>query len=142
MYENGVYYRTPEQRAAARNPEYSSARFCMYPYFPRTEGMLSDGINAFSPEYQPGEFFDALGTNEEPGPWYPMYSYSEMLSSESEVGRVWEQMNRVKREYLPRIIMTDDFDGMWKQYMEDYEFCQPEIFLAEMQKELEHRNMP
>ncbi len=162
VYENGVYYRTPEQRAAARNPEYSSARFCMYPYFPRTEGMLSDGINAFSPEYQPGEFFDALvpdvkecllaygcksyvdmlGTNEEPGPWYPMYSYSEMLSSESEVGRVWEQMNRVKREYLPRIIMTDDFDGMWKQYMEDYEFCQPEIFLAEMQKELEHRNMP
>lgn len=124
--------------------------------------MLSDGINAFSPEYQPGEFFDALvpdvkecllaygcksyvdmlGTNEEPGSWYPMYSYSEMLSSESEAGRVWEQMNRVKREYLPRIIMTDDFDGMWKQYMEDYEFCQPEIFLAEMQKELEHRNMP
>ena len=158
--ENGIYYRTPEQRAAARNLEYSSARFCMYSYFPRTEGMLSDGINAFAPEYQAGEFFDALlpdvkeclmaykcrnyvemlGTNEEPGPWYPMYSYSDMLPSESEAGRVCEQMNRVKREYLPRIIMTDDFDGMWQQYMEAYESCQPEIFFAEMQKELERRS--
>ena len=101
----------------------------MYSYFPRIEGMLSDGINAFSPEYQPDEFFDALvpdvkecliaygcrnyvdmlGTNEEPGPWYPMYSYSEMLTPESEAARVWDQMNRVKRDYLPRVVMTDDF---------------------------------
>ena len=160
--ENGVYYRTPEQREAARNLEYSSARFCMYSYFPRIEGMLSDGINAFSPEYQPDEFFDALvpdvkecliaygcrnyvdmlGTNEEPGPWYPMYSYSEMLTPESEAARVWDQMNRVKRDYLPRVVMTDDFDGMWQQYMQNYKACHPEIFFAEMQKELERRSSP
>lgn len=160
--ENGVYYRTPEQREAARNLEYSSARFCMYSYFPRIEGMLSDGINAFSPEYQPGEFFDALvpdvkecliaygcrnyvdmlGTNEDPGPWYPMYSYSEMLTPESEAARVWDQMNRVKRDYLPRVVMTDDFDAMWQQYMQNYKACHPEIFFAEMQKELERRSSP
>lgn len=160
--EDGVYYRTPEQREASRNLAYSSARFCMYAYFPRTEGMLSDGINAFSPEYQPDEFFDALlpdvkecltaygcrnyvdmlGTNEELGPWYPMYSYSEMLTPESEAGWVWDQMNRVKRDYLPRVVMTDDFDAVWEQYMQNYEACQPGIFFAEMQRELERRSSP
>ena len=159
VHGNGVYYRTAEQRNAVRNPAYSSAHFCMYSYFPRIEGMLSDGINAFSPEYQADEFFDALtpdvkecllaygcrnyvdmlGTNEEPGPWYPLYSYSEMLAPESEAGRVWDQMNRVKRDYLPRVIMTDDFDGVWRQYMQSYENCQPEIFFAQMQRELERR---
>lgn len=68
-----------------------------------------------------------------------MYSYSEMLTSESEVGRVWEQMSRVKNEYLPRAVMTDDFDAVWQQYMEHYEACQPDIFFAEMQRELECR---
>lgn len=33
VYENGVYYRTDEQRNAVRNPEYSRAHFCVYPYF-------------------------------------------------------------------------------------------------------------
>lgn len=157
--ENGVYYRTQEQRNAARDPGYVSSHYCMYAFFPRIEGMLSDGINAFSPEYQVDEFFDALvpdvkecllaygcknyvdmlGTNDEPGPWYPMYSYSDMLSLDSEAGRVWELMNRVKKEYLPRVVMTDDFDAMWQQYMEHYEACEPDIFFAEMQRELERR---
>lgn len=124
--------------------------------------MLSDGLNAFAPEYQPGEFFDALvpdvkecltaygcrnyvemlGTNEAPGPWYPMYSYSDMLTTDSEAGRVWEQMNSVKREFLPKVVMTDDFDAMWAQYMERYTACRPEIFFAEMQQELERRLQP
>jgi len=159
VYVNGVYHRTVEQRNMVRNPEYRAAHLCMYSYFPRIEGMLSDGINAFSPVYQADEFFEALapdvkecliaygcrnyvdmlGTNDEPGPWYPMYSYSEMLTSESEAGRVWEQMNRVKNEYLPRVVMTDDFDAVWQRYMEHYEACQPDIFFAEMQRELERR---
>ncbi len=159
VYENGVYYRTPEQRARARNLDYSDAHFCIYSHFPRIEGMLSDGINAFSPEYQADEFLNALapdvreclvaykcrnyvemlGTNSEPGPWYPMYSYSEMLTPESEAGRVWEQMKSVKNDYLPRVVMTEDFEGMWQQYMEHYTACQPEIFFEEMQRELERR---
>lgn len=159
MYVNGVYYRTQEQRNRVQDPEYRAAHLCAYSYFPRIEGMLSDGINAFSPEYQADEFFAALapdvkecltaygcrdyvgmlGTNDNPGPWYPMYSYSEMLTAESEAGRVWARMNRVKREYLPRVVMTDDFDTVWQQYMEHYAACEPEIFFAEMQQELERR---
>lgn len=52
---------------------------------------------------------------------------------------MWEQMNQVKKEYLPRVVMTDDFDEMWRQYMEHYEACQPIVFLEEMQRELERR---
>lgn len=29
---------------------------CSYSYFPRVEGMLDDGINAFSMEFQQNEF--------------------------------------------------------------------------------------
>lgn len=159
VYENGVYYRTQAQRNMVRNQEYRAAHLCMYSYFPRIEGMLSDGINAFSPEYQADEFFEALapdvkeclaaygcrsyvdmlGTNKEPGPWYPMYAYSKMLTSESEAGRVWEQMERVRKEYLPRVVMTDDFDAVWHQYMEKYAECEPAVFFAAMQRELERR---
>lgn len=159
VYVNGVFYRTPEQRELSRNAEYSNAHYCMYTYFPRIEGMLSDGINAFSPEYQEDEFMDALvsdvkeclaaygcrtyvdmlGANDEPGPWFPMYSHSEMLTQESEAGRVWDQMKSIKNEYLPRVIMTADFDSMWQEYMESYEACRPEIFFEEMQRELERR---
>lgn len=133
VYVNGVYYRTPEQRERAKNLDYSNAHFCMYSYFPRIEGMLSDGINAFSPEYQTDEFLNALapdvkeclvaygcrnyvemlGSNNAPGPWFPMYSYSEMLTSETEAGSVWEKMKSIKIHYLPRVVMTEDFEGMW-----------------------------
>ena len=80
-----------------------------------------------------------LGINDEPGPWYPMYSYSDTLTLDAEAGSVWAQMNRVKRDYLPRVVMTDDFDAVWQQYMEQYTACRPEIFFEEMQRELERR---
>lgn len=121
--------------------------------------MLGDGMNAFSPEYQEEEFLNGLvsdvreclaaygcrtyvemlGTNEAPGPWFPMYSFSEMLTQESMAGRVWDCMKSVKNEYLPRVVMTEDFDAMWQQYMQSYKACQPEIFFDAMQQELERR---
>ena len=36
---------------------YKAAHMCSYSYFPRVEGRLDDGINAFSMEYQPEEFY-------------------------------------------------------------------------------------
>lgn len=58
--ENGVFYKTKEQRAKARDGEYRASQFCYYSYFPRLEGMSGDGINTFLPEYQPGEFLAGL----------------------------------------------------------------------------------
>ena len=98
---------------------------CSYSYFPRVEGMLDDGINAFSMEYQPEEFyknqpadiqecFDAygvenyvelLGKNDAPGSWYPMYSYSDSIPTTSECGKVKNNLEAVKKRWLPQVIM-------------------------------------
>ncbi len=157
--EDGVFYRTSEQREISRNLEYRASHFCFYSYFPRFEGMGTDGINAFSPEYQPAEFLEALapdvkecltaygcqsyvdmlGTNDQPGSWYPMYSYSDTLTTAEEAGVVWKEMGEIKHEYLPQVVMTNDFEETWNEYMENYAACQPEIFIAEMQTELERR---
>ncbi len=157
--ENGVFYRTEEQRAKARDGEYQASQFCYYSYFPRLEGMSGDGLNTFQPEYQKGEFFaglpedvrecleaygcksyvDMLGSNDKPGPWYPMYSHSDMLTRQTEAGRAWKEMNAVKHRYLPQVIMTEDFEKMWEQYMTEYRACLPELFFEEMQRELERR---
>lgn len=103
-------------------------------------------MNALAPDvkeclvaYGCRNYVEMLGSNNAPGPWFPMYSYSEMLTSETEAGSVWEKMKSIKIHYLPRVVMTEDFEGMWQQYMEDYAACQPEIFFEEMQHELERR---
>lgn len=105
--------------------------------------MLDDGINAFSMEYQPEEFyknqpadiqecFDAygvenyvelLGKNDAPGSWYPMYSYSDSIPTTSECGKVKNNLEAVKKRWLPQVIMADDFDAAWDQYMEEYNAC-------------------
>lgn len=48
-------------------------------------------------------------------------------------------MEQVKREYLPQLIMTEDFDSVWETYMENYESVHPEIFFEEMQRVVDER---
>ena len=90
--ENGMFYMNSEQEKRHGDSTLNESHFCPYSYFPRVEGLLDDGINAFSMEYQSAEFmkslkpdirecFEAydvqnyvelLGTNEAPGSWYPI----------------------------------------------------------------------
>lgn len=157
--ENGVFYKTQEQRKLAENQEYQTSHMCSFPYFPHHEGMNLDGINAYTPEIQPVEFWDSLpedvrecmesygcknyvemlGANDPPGPWFPMYSHSTQLTTATEAGESWKEMIEVKQEYLPQVVMAEDFDLAWEQYMELYQACRPEEFLKEMQRELEYR---
>ncbi len=157
--ENGIFYRTPEQRVRGTDQELAASHFCVYPYFPRVEGLSADGKNAFSPEYQPGEtyialsqnvkdcleaygcksYVDMLGSNEAPGVWYPMYSYTDMLTESSEAGRVYGEIEELKHTWLPRVVMSEDFETTWAQYMEAYQSCCPEILYEDMQRELERR---
>ena len=85
--ENGIFYLNEEQGVRVNDRKLKKTHFCTYSYFPRSEGMLSDGINAFSPENQPVEFWksqprdiqecfeaygvtnyvDMLGRNDAPG---------------------------------------------------------------------------
>ncbi len=126
---------------------------CDYVPLPVT---IDDGINAFSMEYQPEEFyknqpadiqecFDAygvenyvelLGKNDAPGSWYPMYSYSDSIPTTSECGKVKNNLEAVKKRWLPQVIMADDFNAVWDQYMEEYNACNPQIYFDYLQQKV------
>ena len=157
--ENGLFYRTEEQRLEASDTAYKASHLCTYSYFPQYAGTSRDGINAMQPQYQPTEFFDGLsddvkkcfeaygaetyvdmlGTSEAPGPWYPMYSYSNNMTTSTPGGMALTKMGEIKHEYLPKVVMAEDFDAAWDEYMEAYESCDPQAFLDEMQEELDRR---
>lgn len=157
--ENGLYYRTEEMRTQAADTAYKASHTCTYSYFPQYSGTSRDGKNAMQPQYQPGEFFDSLsddvkecfeaygvetyvdmlGTSEAPGPWYPMYSFSNNLTTSTPGGMAWTKMGEIKHEYLPKVVMADNFESAWDEYMEVYEECDPQAFLDEMQAELDRR---
>ena len=138
---------------------YKASHMCPYSYFPQYIGTSRDGINAMTPDGQPKEFYDSLsknvqecfeaygaqtyvdmlGTSEAPGPWYPMYSYSNNMTTSTEGGTAWLKMGEVKHQFLPQVVMADDFESAWANYLDEYNACNPQAFLDEMQQELDRR---
>ncbi len=157
--ENGNFYRTEEQRVKAADTVNRTAHLCPYSYFPQWQGTSTDGINATKPENQPGEFFDALnpvvqeclqaygaqtyvdlmGITEKPGPWYPMWTFSNSFTTDTPGGTAWLRMKEVRLEWLPKVIMADDFDSEWAAYMEAYAATNPQSFIDEIQAEVNRR---
>lgn len=158
--EDGLYYRTEEQRMQWANKEYQASHRCVYSYMPQYRGTSRDGKNAMNPEEQTSEFFSSLAqplvdcfnaygvttyvemigsVEKEIGPWFPMYSFSNNMTTETPGGVAWTKMGEVKHEWLPKVVMSDSFDSTWSDYMTAYEGCAPEDFLAEMQTELDRR---
>lgn len=158
--ENGLKYRTEEQRAQAADSAYQASHLCSYSYMPQWLGTSRDGINAMQPAEQTSEFFagmaeplvkcfeaygaetypDMIGSVvEENAPWFPMYSYSNAMTTETPGGIAWTKMGEVKHEWLPQVVMSEDFDTTWDQYMEAYNAANPQDFLDEMQEELDRR---
>ena len=157
--DDGLFYRTKEQRAKAAETDYKASHACSYSYFPQYDGTCDDGINATKPSGQPAEFFDGLnedikkaflaygvetyvemlGTSEAPGPWYPMWSFSNNFTTDTEGGMAWNKISEVKHEQLPQVVMASDFDSAWATYMDAYNACNPDAFLGELQTELDKR---
>ena len=158
--ENGLYYRTEEMRMQCADPAYQASHMCNYSYMPQWLGTSRDGKNAMQPDQQASEFLDSLSTplqklfnaygvdsyvdligsvKEEPGPWFPMYSYSGSMTTETPGGVAWVKMGEVKHEWLPKVVMEPDFESTWNEYMTAYNAANPQDFLAEMQTELERR---
>ena len=157
--ETGEFVRTEEQRMSASDTAYKASNLCVYSYFPQYTGTSDDGINANRPDGQPNEFFDSLhpelqecfaaygaktyvdmlGTSPKPGPWYPMWSFSNSLNTSTPGGTAWVKIGEVKHEWLPKIVMADDYEAAWTDYMEVYEATNPQDFLGEMQAELDRR---
>lgn len=152
--DNGLFYRTDDQRMKWADTSYQASHRCQYSYFPQWGGTSRDGKNANKPEEQTSEFqldmaqplkdclaaygadnyVDMIGSVVETnGPWFPMYSYSNNFTTETPGGVAWAKMGEIKHEYLPKVIMASDFDAAWEEYMGVYSSCKPEDFLSEMQ---------
>lgn len=158
--ENGVFYHTDEQAVRWRDKDYAKQHICLYSYFPYYWGMNQDGINAYCPSYQPEEFykrlnddvkrcFDAYGVktyvellNEAPEnpPWFPMWSYSDSLAENSPARTVAEQIENTKHNFLPMLVMTDDFDAAWDAYQTAYAEINSQVYFDELTSEIRRRS--
>lgn len=158
--EDGMFSRTDEQWAQAADSSYKAAHTCSYSYLPNYVGLLADKKNAADPNEQPSEFVKSLPSDvqeclnaygcqtylemmdpadEAIGPWFPMFSKSNTMTTATEGGTAWAKMGEIKHQYLPKVVMSNDFSGAWKEYMKAYENCNPDAFLKEMQEELDKR---
>ena len=158
--DDGLYYRTEEMRTQCADDAYKASHLCTYSYMPQWLGTSKDGINAMQPSEQYSEFvsgmaqplvdcFEAYGAHgypdligsvvEDNAPWFPMYSYSNAMTTATEGGVAWTKMGECKHEWLPKLVMSGDFETEWTNYMAAYEDCNPQAFLDEMQEELNRR---
>ena len=157
---NGLYFRTDEMRENWKNNKYKASHTCEYSYLPQWRGVSDDGLNRMKPSDQPSEFrsglsaninecFDAYGANSyvdmigskycETYPWYPLYTWSNNLSTTSDDGLAWNKMYECKHEWLPKVVISKDFDKAWDNYMRSYNACDPQVFIDAAQEEVENR---
>ena len=121
--------------------------------------MNHDGINAYCPAYQPSEFykglgdimkecFDAYGVKtyvemlnkaEENPAWYPMWSYSNTFTTDTDYGRALKSIEQTKLKYLPNVVMSNDFESVWNEYVTEYEKCNPKVLFDELTREVKRR---
>ena len=157
---DGIFYKTDNMRAIWKDSSYRYSHVCEYPYFPNYYGTSRDGINAMRAAEQPDEFmatlpepvarcFEAYGkknyvdflgsVKEEPRVWYPMYSFSNTLTYNSDGGAEYYAISDLRHEYSPILIKSTNFKSDWKDFMNEYDECNPDKFIEAMQKEVDRR---
>lgn len=160
--ENGLFYRTWTQRKNWGNGDYLKENSCDYTYFPAYEGMLADNINASRPAEQPGEYYEKLseydkkildaygfqtwkeflGEEYEGSPWFPLYSCVADWPADSDYGQAKAEMERLKRLWLPKVIMSseEEFEQNWADYMQEYEVnVDVEAYISQLNQEIRKR---
>ena len=158
--ENGMFYRTPEMRTNWANDAYMASHSCLYSYMPQWRGISRDGKNCMKPEDQGSEYmatlpeavarcFTAYGVTNyvemigsdtsDRGPWYPLWSWSNGLTSDTEGGKAFLAMRKCKLKWLPEVVKAKDFDKTWKDYEKEYNNCNPKAFINEAQEEIKNR---
>ena len=158
--EDGIFEMTDEQYANwYTNEDYKLDHVCTYDYMPQRQGMASDGINAYQPSNQPNIFYEKLPQSvkkclsaygaqtfsemlNEPGenpPWYPMWSFSNAVTDDTEYGRVMKQIDALKHKDLPLIVMSEDFNKAWADYVSEYGNIDTKLYFDELTAEVQRR---
>ncbi len=157
--ENGVFYQTDEMKAKWKDGDYNNDHICMYGYMPYYMGMAPDGFNAYCPSYQADEFykhlpdpvrecFEAYGVKtyvemmneaEENPDWYPMWSFSNAVTPDTDYGKVMKEIDDCKHKYLPPLVMGQDFEANWSKYLEAYNSIDTQVYFDELTDEIRRR---
>ncbi len=141
--DSGKFYRTEEQRATWKDPDYYKVNRTPYSYLPGFKGMLPDGINAVNPSQQPEEYLatledydkevlaayghekwtDFVAAQDPLTPWFPIYTERNTWTAKDEAGIASQNMQEVKMQWLPKVISggAENFTENWKAYTNDYE---------------------
>ena len=154
---NGRYLLTEEQRANWDNPdwrdEYSGWR--LRDQFPKIQGMYSDG-NAHAYSSQPEiralaasdydqKFFENYEWSlrhgflqpTEKAAYYPIWGMTMPRGSDAREGLA--ELEDLQRRYLPDVIMADDFETTWAEYIQRYDGIRWEAYLEEVNSQIKKR---
>ncbi len=157
--DEGIFEQDEDQYAKWRNADYRRDHVCTYDYMPYYFGMAPDGINAYNSSNQPNIFYDHLSepvkrcfnaygiktysemlNDPEPNsPWYPMWSFSNAVTDDTEYGKVMKQIDALKHKYLPLIVMSSDFEKLWKEYNTEYSKIDSQVYFDELTAEVHRR---
>lgn len=156
--DNSRMRRTPEQKANYDNPDWklANAGAVIRDQFPKLEGQYSDG-NAVGSKEQPEEklenqfpydkeFFLKYDFSSKsdfltvPGPspdYYPAWAFT--LEDGTDAKIAIDEVTDAQNKYLPRVIMADDFDAAWDEYMVAFEKINYKAYEDEINRQIKER---
>lgn len=157
--ENGRYRRTQEQRDNFNNPDWVKANsgINFANLFPKMQGRYSDG-NACGAGNQPEEILEGMSDYDKEflGKYgykikdeflplaeyagYPeVWSIFSTMDEDNPVKAVFNEITDLQNRYLPGVIMSDDFDSAWADYIKKYESVDYPMLEKEIEKEIKAR---
>ena len=157
--EDGIFYQTEEQYERWNDAAYQASHLCQYDYMPFYQGMAPDGKNAFTATNQPNiyyshlpkevqecfsaydvqtfrEFLNVPGDNP---PWYPMWSFSNTVTEDTDYGKIMNQIDAAKHKYLPLLVMSSDFEATWAEYTTAYGEINTQLYFDALTAEVQRR---
>ncbi|MBO4927293.1 MAG: sugar ABC transporter substrate-binding protein [Clostridiales bacterium] len=156
--DDGYYYRDDGMRANWKDTSYIVSHTCSYSTLPWASGTSRDGKNAMIPSEQTSEFFvtlsepvqtcfkaydyesyvDFLRSSPIEVPvWHSLRVYANSFTTSTPFGQSFVAISECRKEYLPQLVTTGDFDEMWDKYMKAYDACDPDFFISALQDEVD-----
>lgn len=72
--------------------------------------------------------------------WYPMWSYTNNFTSDTVYGQAKQDIDYIKHKYLPKVVMSDDFNSEWQEYINEYSTkCNLNAYFNELTSEVRRR---
>jgi len=141
--EEGIFELSSDQANNRSDESYRKKNYCRYKEFPQYCNLLEDGINAVYPVNQKREYAKHLTKQERellnaygvknyndfityhaklPENQYTMSNFMMDNIDYGEIGKVYREINDMKRRWIPYLIMSEtyQFDEIWSTYQTEF----------------------